>query len=174
MVSRYLGMPSRNDGPPSIWTRMVFRETFFFFSNLTASLSAFYPQESNLWESNVSQHTSPHVMSENQKPAQDQRCQSGPWARNSFDFKEGRSPKDYGADQQRLQISDLHWDKFTTPATFACWKIRFKIEVWICSQFLTEAMLWIIEVRWLNLRNSNTIFWGIRRENCFSTEPNHP
>ena len=27
------------------------------------------------------------------------------------------------ADQQRLQISDLHFDKFPTPATFACWKM---------------------------------------------------
>ena len=54
--------------------------------------------------------------------------------------------KKYGADQQRLQISDLHFDKFTTPATFACWKIRFKTEVCICSQFPTEAMQGIKEV----------------------------
>ena len=51
-----------------------------------------------------------------------------------------------GADQQRLQISDLHFDKFPTPATFACWKIKFKTEVCICSQFPTEAMQWIKEV----------------------------
>ena len=49
----------------------------------------------------------------------------------------------YGADQQRLQISDLHFDKFPTPAAFACWWIRFKTEVCTCSQFLTEAMHWI-------------------------------
>ena len=55
-------------------------------------------------------------------------------------------PKNYGADQQRLQISDLHFDKFPTPATFACWKIRFKTEVCTCSQFPTEAMQWIKEV----------------------------
>ena len=36
--------------------------------------------------------------------------------------------------------------KFPTPATFACWKIRFKTEVCTCSQFPTEAMLWIEEV----------------------------
>ena len=52
----------------------------------------------------------------------------------------------YCADQQRLQISDLHFDKFPTPATFACWKIRFKTEICTCSQFPTEAMLWIKEV----------------------------
>ena len=80
------------------------------------------------------------------KPVLDPRCQSGPLARNSFDPKEGRCSKDYGADQQRLQISDPHFDKFSTPATSACWKIRFKTEVCTCSQFPTEATLWIKEV----------------------------
>ena len=89
------------------------------------------------------EHTSPHVMSESQTPAQNQRCQSGKSARNSFVPSEGRFSKNYGADQQRLQISDPHFGKFTTPATFACWKIRFKTEVCTCSQFPTEAMLWI-------------------------------
>ena len=50
------------------------------------------------------------------------------------------------ADQQRLQISDPRFDKFSTPATFACWEIRFKTEVCTCSHFPTEAMLWIKEV----------------------------
>ena len=50
------------------------------------------------------------------------------------------------ADQQRLQISDPHFDKFSTPATFACWKIRFKTEVCTRSQFPAEAMLWIKDV----------------------------
>ena len=77
---------------------------------------------------------------------QDQRCQSGPSARNSFEPNEGRFSKDHGADQQRLQISDVHFHKFTNPATFACWKIRFKTEVCACSQFPTEATLWIQEV----------------------------
>ena len=56
------------------------------------------------------------------------------------------SSKNYGADQQRLQISDPHFDKFPTSATFACWKTRIKTEVCTCSQFPTEAMLWIKEV----------------------------
>ena len=77
---------------------------------------------------------------------QDLRCQSGPSAKNSVIFSGGDSSKNYGADQQRLQISDLHFDKFPTPATFACWKIRFKTEVCTRSQFPTEAMQWIKEV----------------------------
>ena len=48
----------------------------------------------------------------------DLRCQSGPSAKKSVIFSGGDSSKNYGADQQRLQISDLHFDKFPTPATF--------------------------------------------------------
>ena len=76
----------------------------------------------------------------------DLRCQSGPSAKDSVIFSGRDSSKNYGADQQRLQISDLHFDKFRTSATFACWKIRFKTEVCTCSQFPTEAMQWIKEV----------------------------
>ena len=126
-------MPSRNNGPPSICDTHGISGNVF--ANPTASSSAPYPQESNPWVSNVSEHTSPHVMSESQTPVPDQRCQSGPSARNSFVPSEGGFSKSYGTDQQRLQISDPHFDKFPTPATFACWKIRFKTEVCTCSQF---------------------------------------
>ena len=106
MLSRSLGMPSRNDRPPSIWDTHGISGNVF--ANPTASSSAPYPQESNPWISNVSEHTSPHVMSESQTP-QDQRCQSGPSARNSVVPGEGGFSKNYGADQQRLQISDPHF-----------------------------------------------------------------
>ena len=102
MLSRSLGMPSRNNGLPSIW------DTHGVSGNVCASPAASsstpYPQELNLWVSNVSEHTSPHVMSENQTPFQDQRCQSGPSARNSVVPSEGGFSKNYGADQRRLQI----------------------------------------------------------------------
>ena len=74
------------------------------------------------------------------------RCQSGPSAKDSVIFSGGDSSNNHGADKQRLQILDLHFEKFPTPATFACWKIRFKTEVCTCSQFPTEAMQWIKEV----------------------------
>ena len=104
MLSRSVGMPTRKDGPPSIWDTHGISGNVF--ANPTASSSAPYPQESNLWVSNVSEHTSPHVMSESQIPAQDQRCQSGPSARNSFVPSEGRFSKNYGADDKdcRFQI----------------------------------------------------------------------
>ena len=100
-------------------------------------------------------------MSESQTPTQDQRCQSGPSARSSFVLGEGRFSKNYGADQQRLQISDPHFDKFPTSATFGCWKIRFKTEVCTCSQFSAEATLWIKEVEMVesvdDLKSSRSI-----------------
>ena len=46
----------------------------------------------------------------------------------------------------RLQVSELHFDKLRTPATFSFWKIRFKTEVCACSGSPSEAMLWIKEV----------------------------
>ena len=118
------------------------------FVNPPASSSSPYPGGFNPWTTVMSEHTSPHVTSERQTPdtVLDPRCQSGPSARKSFDPNEGRFSKNCGADQQRLQISDLHFVKFSTTATFAYWKIRFKTEVCTCSQFPTEAMQWIKEV----------------------------
>ena len=84
--------------------------------------------------------------SERPERDEDLRCQSGQSAKDAVIFSGGDSSKNYWADQQRLQISDLHFDKFPTPATFACWKIRFKTEVCTCSQFPKEAMQWIKEV----------------------------
>ena len=81
--------------------------------------------------------------SERQEQNQNLRCQSGLSAKYSVIFSGGDSSKKYGTDQQRLQISDLHFDKFLTPAIFACWKIKFKNEECTCSQFPTEAMQWI-------------------------------
>ena len=115
-------------------------------------------------------------MSERRTPAQDQKTR----IKHQFkirDASQDRQPKIQssqvreilqrimGADQQRLQMSDPHFDKFTTPATFACWKIRFKTEVCTCSQFPTEAMHWIKEVEMIDsvddLKSSSSVR-GIR------------
>ena len=67
-------MPSRREGPPNMWDT---------WNGPKESSSAPYPQESNPWISNVSEHTSLHVMSEDQTPIQDQRWQSGPSAKKN-------------------------------------------------------------------------------------------
>ena len=133
MLTRSIGMPSRRDGPPSIWDTRG--RSGNVFSNPDASSSAPYPKELNPWSSGKSEpiHSSTAEKNENQTPVQDQTCQSGPSAKNSVIFSGGDSSQNYGADQQRLPISDLHCDKFTT-------------EVCTCSQLSTEATHWTKEV----------------------------
>ena len=55
-------------------------------------------------------------------------------------------PQNFMVGQQRHQISELQFDKFSTPSTFSCWKIRFTNQVTTCSDFPSEAMLWIKEM----------------------------
>ena len=139
--------PRRTDGPPSIWDTHGFSGNVF--ANPHASSSAPYPQELNsTWKKTMEEpiHMSTAEKSERAKQNRDLRCQSGPSAKDSVIFSRRDSSKSCGADQQRLQILDLHFDKFPTPSTFACRKIRFKTEVCTCSQFPTEAMMWINEV----------------------------
>ena len=118
MLSRSFAVPSRREGPPSIWDTHGISGNVFV--NPDASSSAPYPQELHQWNSSIEEplHSSTVEKSERQKQDQDLRCESGPSAKDSVIFSEGDSPKNYGADQQRLQISDLHFDKFPTPATF--------------------------------------------------------
>ena len=125
-------------GRQAFGTRMVHREPFF--ANPVASSSARYPQELNPWSSGRSEptHSSTAEKNENQTPVQDQRCQSGPSAKNPVNPSGGDSSKNYGD-----------------------WKIRFKIEVCIWSQFPTEAMQWIKEVDMVDsvddLRSSSSV-----------------
>ena len=141
MLSPSLGMPSRREGPPSICDTHGISGNVFV--NPDASSSAPCLQELNQWSSSIEEplHLSTVEKSERRTQHQDQRS-----AKNSVILSGGDSSKNNGADQQRLQISDLHFDKFPTPATLACWKIRFKTEVCTCSQFPTEGMQWIEEV----------------------------
>ena len=63
--------------------------------------------------------------------------------------------------QQRQQISELQFDKFTILSTFLCWKRRFKNQMTICSDFPSEALLWIKEVEMVDsveeLKSSRSI-----------------
>ena len=63
----------------------------------------------------------------------------------SFFPAEGVHPQNYMTDQSRLQISELQFGKFSTPSTFACWKISFKTQVSSCFGSLSEALLWVQE-----------------------------
>ena len=49
----------------------------------------------------------------------------------------------------------------STPSTFSCWKITFKTQVSSCSDFPSEALLWIKEVEMVDsvdeLKSSRSI-----------------
>ena len=114
-----------------------------FFAHPQTSSSAPYPQELNsTWKETIEEPIHMSTTEKSGRPERDQdlRCQSGPSAKDSVIFSGGDYYKNYGEDQQRLQISDLHFDKFPTAATFACWKIRFKTEVCTCSQFSMDQI----------------------------------
>ena len=170
MLSRSLRMPSRREGPPSIWDthgisgNVFCRYSCVLFSTLSSRIESV---------EFIGRGAAPFIhsgeKSERQTQDQDLRFQSGPSAKKSVIFSGGDASKNYGADQQRLQISDLHFDKFPAPATFAYWKISFNTELCTCSQFPTEAMQWIKEVELVDsvdeLRSSSSTR-GISMPNC--------
>ena len=122
--------------------RRVFRERNYV--SPPASSSSPYPGRFNPWFSNVTKNTltasnewttkSTHNFGSDKSV----RTVSQTFIRS----KERIFSKDSGADQ-RLQISDFHFDKFTTPPTFACWRTRFKTKACLCSHFLKKTTLWI-------------------------------
>ena len=80
-LSRSIGMPSRSEGPPSIWDTHGISGNVF--ADPVASSTAPCPQELNPWSSHMSEpiQSSSAEKKENQTPVQDQRCQSGPSAK---------------------------------------------------------------------------------------------
>ena len=98
------------------------------------------------------------------------KFQTQSWIR---DFRRDRQPEIHSTqrreDSQRIMVqtnNDCRSRNFTLtnslhPSTFACWKIRFKTEVCSCSQFPTEALLWIKEVEMVesvdDLKSSRSI-----------------
>ena len=97
MLIHSIGMPSRREGPPSIWDN-----THGFSGNVLADPVACsttpYPQELNPWSSGRVEtiHSSTAEKNENQTPVQDQRCQSGLSTKNSVILSDGDSSKNYG------------------------------------------------------------------------------
>ena len=58
VLSRSFGMPSRKNGPPSIWD--THGKSGNVFANPTASSSAPYPEELNPWSSHISERITHH------------------------------------------------------------------------------------------------------------------
>ena len=75
----------------------------------------------------------------------------------------------------QLQISELQFDKVPTPSSFMYWKIRFKPQVSSCSDFPSEAMLWIKEVEMaISCWKECSKFRNAGRQDRFCSEEDHP
>ena len=73
--------------------------------------------------------------------------------KNELGAQPAEIPHNSMAVQQILQISELQFNKFTTPSSFLYWKIRFKTQVSSCADFPSEAKLWIKEVEMVDSVN---------------------
>ena len=142
--------PFSGNAQPQRWAAKYLGHTWYIgkrFFKSTASSSAPHPQESNPCGSIVSQNTSPQVMSESHTPSsgirdasQDRQPKTQPsLVREDFQRIMGQTNNDC-----RFQILTL--TNSPRQQRSPCWKIRFKTEVCTCSQFPTEAMMWIKEV----------------------------
>ena len=135
MLSRSRGMPSRREGPPSIWDTRVM--TGNVFSNPVASSSAPYPLELNPWSSGREEpiHSSTVEKSEKQTQVQDQRCESGPSAKNSVIPSGVRLFKELWSRPTTTADFRSSFRRIPHASNIHCWKIRFKTKVCTCSQF---------------------------------------
>ena len=84
-------------------------------------------------------------------------------------------------DSKKQQKSELQLDKFPFPHSFWFWKITFKNQVTLCSDFQSETMLWINEVETVGSLDEQTILaigrwkgfsklWDAGREDCSCCE----
>ena len=93
-------------------------------------------------------------------------------------------PRNCIVGQQRQQMSELQFDNFPNRQSFLVWKIRFENQVTTCSDFPSDAMVWIKEVDmvdswgWIEILAIRfwkfSKFWDAGREDCFCSEQDHP
>ena len=185
MLGRSIGMPNRREGPPSIWDTHGISGNVF--ANPDASSSAPYPQELHQWSSRTEEplHSSTEAKSERRTQDQDQRCQSGPSAKDSVIFSGGDSSKNF-------------WSRPTTTADFwsSLWQISYNSYICLLEDKIQDRGMYLFTIPYesfamdqrsgdgwfsgwfdvfvINKRYFNAEFWGIWCEDCFSAEQNHP
>ena len=100
----------------------------FVIDTLSRNASLFSWNQSATGENPVRDSTGkPVARSEerNRKTIPTPRFARRPSTMNSF-FPAESYPQKYMANQSRLQISALTFDKFPTPSTFSCWKTKIQ------------------------------------------------
>ena len=134
--SSSVGMPSRRDGPPRFWdphgiSGNVFADpvassTAPILKNWISGRKVIGKNKIKIWDASLDRQP---------------KIQSSSVEETLFRIMEQTN------NDCRFRI--FNFDKFPTPATFACWKIWFKTEVCTCSKFPTGAMHCLIQ--WMGL-----------------------
>ena len=146
MQSRSVGMPSRKKGRQAFGTHMVFRETFLQVQPrlLQHLIRRNWIHGVLICQNKFTHHRRRRVRTKHHFRIRDASPDRQPKIQSSLVREILQRIMWQTNNDCRSQI--IISTKSTTPATFACWKIRLKTEVCTCSQFPTEAMLWIKEV----------------------------
>ena len=121
------------------------------FANPHGSSSAPCPQELNQWNTSIGR-AAPFIHSgEMWKARTKSRSEMPVWtvSQRFSHLQWRRLFKELWADQQRLQILDLHFDKFPTPATFACWEKVQDREYVLVRNFVRKRCNGSKKWRWL-------------------------
>ena len=189
------GMLSRDQSlRPDIWNPHGISGNVF--TGLSASASTPFAGMLNYWDSDVAGKHPRCELARGKSVAESgeqnrdtilaPRFLRRPSAKNTFNSMEGRSLKNYVVDQQRLPISELHFDKFRTPSSFS-W-VEDKIHNWGVFLFLfphgNNAMYQRSGDGWFSGRSEIFVFHSrvhsfprfrvARREDCICPEYDHP
>ena len=177
MLSRSTGMPSRKDG----WCigKRFCRSSCVFYSTLPAGIES---MEIQAYQNRFTHQRRRRMRIKHQFRIRDASPDRQPKIQSLLVREILQRLTEQTNNDRTFFV--FHFDKFPTPATFTCWKMRFKIEVCTCSQFLLEAMHWIKEVEMVDsvddlMSSSSTRgiqmpIFCTRCEDCFSTEQDHP
>ena len=135
----------------------VYQETFF--AHPQTSSSAPYPQElHSTWKKTI-EETNSHVYSgESGRPETRSRSEMPVWTVSQrFSHLQWRETvqRFMGTDQQRLQISDLHFDRFPTPSNLCLLEDKVQDRgLYLFTIFLRKqcngSRKWSWLIQWMN------------------------
>ena len=163
MLNRSTGMPSRKDGPPSIWDthgisgNVFCQSCFVLFSTLFRRkwIHGVPEQKSQL-------HSSTVEKIERRIQDQDQRCQSGPSAKNSVTLQWWRLSKElWGRPTATADFRSSYWQ---IPYTRNICLLEDQIQDWGMYLFTISlrklcngSKKWRWLIQWMNWRSSSSI-----------------
>ena len=137
--------------PLDTWNQSGVQENIFWKSMFYVWFTQRSSSKNSIWRRAKKQRGSPWAgKTKTIHTSEDRRSEDTipmpTFATTQFDYEFHNavaSPLNYMVVQQRQQISELQLNKFPIPQSFLAWIIRFKNQVTTCSDFPSDAVLWI-------------------------------